>query len=99
LYFDFEVAFSRTTHILYLMGTPRVSKIVNVCDIVMNFEEMVPPPNQLSACHRISAEYFTTRLIKYGRSLSNDVHVRVNSTTRSRAIDICRQNGVELAIQ
>src|SRR5580693_1067327 len=59
---------------------------------------MVTSPHQFSSCHRVCIEYFLVRFIVDGKPLSDDIDVRVYSTSSSRSVQVCHQNSVKLAV-
>jgi len=91
--------FARATDILDLIQSPDVSKTMNVCYVVVDFEEMFSFPDQLPASHWVCAEYLASCLNMYRASFWNDVDVRVHSPPNSPSINVSHQNGVQLAVR
>ena len=71
---------------------------MNVGEIVVNLDEVVAPPHQFAAFQRVSRKYFLAGIIVNWRPFSNDVNVRVDSTSHSPTIRVSYENCVELAV-
>jgi hypothetical protein len=94
LYFNLKIAFSRTSHVLYFMESPKISEPMDICNIVMNFEEVSSFPDQASARHWIRCQYLMSGFSKYLSPLSYDVQIRINSATCRTTVRVHYQNGV-----
>ena len=80
------------------MQSPQVSESIDISNVVVDFEEMVPFPDQFSFRQRVRTKYLATLPRMYRSTLSDDVYVGIDSTSRRRSVNVCHQYRVKLAI-